>query len=281
LTERKGRLDGKVALISGAARGQGRSHAVRLAEEGADVVAFDICEQVPTVSYSLATSADLDETAALVEKEGQRVLTRIVDVRDPGGLTELVDEATTVFESIDIVVANAGVAQDPRRVWEMSESQWQDVLDIDLTGVWHTVRAVVPGMIERDRGGSIVFTSSSAAVKTRANMGAYGSAKSALTGLMKALAQELAPYSIRVNTVNPGAVGTDMFLSDRIFRLFRPDLERATLDDAKAEFYKLNALPIPWIDPIDVSNAILWLATDEARYVTGIVLPVDAGASII
>ena len=277
----KGRLEGKLALISGAARGQGRAHAVRLAQEGANILAFDLCQQVPTVSYPLATREDLEETARLVQKEGREVLTRELDVRDLDGLIDFVSEGTTALGPVDIVVANAGVAQDPSLAGKMTDSQWQDVIDINLTGVWHTTKAVIPGMLAAQRGGSIVLTSSSTAIKTPAHLGAYASAKHGLTGLMRVLALELAPHHIRVNTVNPGPVATDLFLSDRIFRLFRPDLAEPRLDDAKSEFYKLNALPVPWVDPEDIANAVLWLASDEARFVTGAVVPVDAGATII
>lgn len=276
-----GRVEGKVALVTGAARGQGRSHAVRLAEEGADIIAVDAVQQIDLVPYPLPGPEDLAETANLVEKHGRRVIARPVDVRDQAGLDAVVAEGVSELGPIDIVVANAGVSQVGIPVWEMSEEQWRTVVDINLTGVWHTAKAALPSMMESDRGGSVVITASSTSIKARANLGAYVTAKHALTGLMRTMAVELAPHRIRVNTVNPTAVPTDMLLSDRVFRLFRPDLDEPKIDDVVDGFRSLNALPVPWVEPIDISNAVLWLASDEARYVTGIILPVDAGSVII
>jgi (+)-trans-carveol dehydrogenase len=275
-----GRVSGKVALVTGAARGQGRSHAVRLAEEGADIVAMDIASQIDVVPYDLATTEDMAETVNLVEKCGQRILARQADVRDQGALDQLVVDGIAEFGHIDIVAANAGISQRGRPVWEMTEEQWQTVIDVNLTGVWHTIKAAVPAMVEAGNGGSIVLTASSTSIKARQNLGAYVSAKHGLTGLMRTLALELAQHDIRVNTVNPTSVPTQMLLSDRVYKLFRPDLENPTVDDAMDGFKSLQAMPIPWVEPVDVSNAVLWLASDEARYVTGVVLPIDAGSVI-
>jgi (+)-trans-carveol dehydrogenase len=274
-------LEGKVALITGAARGQGRSHAVCLAERGADVIVVDIAHQIETTPYPLATPDDLEETGRLVKALGRGALVRQVDVRDAAALVEVVADGVRDFGSLDIVCANAGVSQPPRPAWETTEEEWQDVLDVNLTGVWKTIKAAVPPMLAAGRGGSIVITASSTSFRPRPNLGAYSASKNALTGLTRSLALELAPHRIRVNTVNPTSVATDMFLSDRIYRLFCPEIEHPTLEDAKERFLSLNALPVPWVEPIDVSRAVAWLASDEARYVTGITLPVDAGATIL
>lgn len=276
-----GRVENKVALITGAARGQGRAHAVRLAEEGADIVAVDICAQIDTASHALASPDDLDETARLVEEKDRSVIARQLDVRDQHALDKVVAEAIDRFGHVDIVVANAAITALPANVWELTEDQWQDTIDINLTGVWHTVKATVPAMIQGGNGGSIVITSSSTAIKARRGVSPYVTAKHGLTGLMRTLALELAPHSIRVNTINPSAVLTDMALNESNYRLFRPDLESPTMEDAEPIFRSINVLPIPWVEPLDIANAVLWLVSDEARYVTGIVLPIDAGSTIL
>lgn len=276
-----GRVSGKVALITGAARGQGRSHAVRLAEEGADIIAVDIAGQIDAVPYELANSADLAETVRLVEQAGGRILPFEADVRDQHALDNAVSEGTSAFGPIGIVVANAGVSQSGMPVYKMSEEQWQTVFDVNVTGVWHTVKAAVPSMIEARRGGSIVFTSSSTGIKARGRVGAYVSSKHALHGLMRNLAIDVAKHGIRVNTVNPTTVPTPMLLTDRMFRLFRPDLDDPGVEDVIDGFRSLNALPVPWVEPVDVSNAVVWLASEESRYVTGVVLPVDAGSVLL
>jgi SDR family mycofactocin-dependent oxidoreductase len=272
-----GRLEGRVALITGAARGQGRSHAIRLAEEAADIVAIDVDGGVETAPYPIATAEDLAHTAELVEKQGRRIVARRVDVREQGLLDETVREASAELGPIDIAVANAGISQKPGKVWEIPELVWQEMMDINLTGVWHTVKAVIPAMIAAGEGGSITLISSAAGLKGTPNTAAYVSAKHALVGLMRTLAIELAPHRIRVNSVHPSTVETDMILNDRTYRLFRPDLENPTLEDTIDRFRGINLLPIPWLDPVDISNALVWLASDEARYVTGVALPVDAG----
>jgi SDR family mycofactocin-dependent oxidoreductase len=276
-----GRVEGKVALVTGAARGQGRSHAVRLAEEGADIIAVDVADQIDEAPYPLPTPEDLAETVNLVEKHGRRIVARQADVRDFAALDAAVADGVSELGPVGIVVANAGISQRGIPVWEMSEEQWRAVIDINLTGVWHTVKAALPSMIEAGQGGAVVLTASSTSIKARAGLGAYVTAKHGLTGLMRTMAVELAAHRIRVNTVNPTSVPTGMLLSDRVFQLFRPDLENPTVDDAMDGFRSLNALPVPWVEPVDISNAVVWLASDEARYVTGIVLPVDAGSVII
>jgi SDR family mycofactocin-dependent oxidoreductase len=275
-----GKLAGKVALVTGAARGQGRSHALRLASEGAQILALDHVGHIETVNYPLPTPEDLKETVRLVEATGATIIAREGDVRDQAQVESLIADGVARFGRLDIVVANAGIAQRAVVGWESTEAEWQDLLDVNLTGVWHTAKAAVPAMITAGNGGAIIITSSSVAIKPMPHLGAYAASKFGVVGLMKTLALELVQHRIRVNTVHPGAVSTDMFLSDRIFELFRPDLDNPTLEDAKDEFYKLHVLPTPWVEPIDISNAVLWLASDEARFVTGISLPVDAGSTI-
>jgi SDR family mycofactocin-dependent oxidoreductase len=273
------RVQGKVAFITGAGRGQGRSHAVRLAEEGADIIAVDICGDMDSVPYALATREELAETAALVEKAGGRVFTAEADVRDYAGLKKALDEGVAAFGRLDIVVANAGILS-LARAWEFEESVWQDMIDVNLTGVWQTCKAAIPTLIDQGEGGSIILTSSLAGGKGLTNIAHYTAAKHGVVGLMRTLAQELAPHWIRVNTVDPNAIDTPMVHSEDCYRIFRPDLESPTRDDAAVAYQSLNALPVAWIDSVEVSHAVLFLASDEARYVTGARLPVDAGAAV-
>jgi SDR family mycofactocin-dependent oxidoreductase len=271
-----GKLQGKVALITGAARGQGRSHAVRLAEEGADIVAIDIAAAIPTAYYPAATPADLRLTAKLVEAEGARALIAEADVRDQGGLDDVVARALAAFGHIDIVVANAGTASHAP-TWELADDQWQNVVDVNLTGVWRTVKACVPAMIARGQGGAVVLTSSLAGLHGYGNIASYVAAKHGVNGLMRTLANELGPHNIRVNTVCPGLINTDMMMNDETYAMFRPDVEHPTLEDAKAVFQAMQLLPLDWLEPRDVSNAIAFLVSDDARAITGVALPVDGG----
>jgi (+)-trans-carveol dehydrogenase len=274
-----GRVEGKVALITGAARGQGRSHALRLAAEGADIIAVDICSQIASVAVSMGTETELAQTVKEVEGLGKRILARQVDVRDLSALCAVVSEGISEFEHIDIVSANAGVVSFGS-LWELSEQQWQDVIDVDLTGVWHTIKAAVPPMIAAGRGGSIVITSSAAGLKGAENVGHYVAAKHGLIGLAQTLANEVARHRIRVNTLCPGSIDTPFVHNEATYRLFRPDLEAVpTFEEVRTVFDTLSLLPLPngMLEAADVSNALLWLASDEARYVTGVVLPVDAG----
>ncbi|MEU1308454.1 mycofactocin-coupled SDR family oxidoreductase [Streptomyces cinnamoneus] len=274
-----GRVAGKVVFITGAARGQGRSHAVRLAEEGAHIVASDICQEVGSTHYTLATSDDLKETARLVEERGGQILTCSADVRVPEQLDAVVSEALGRFGHIDVVCANAGIGS-LGRAWELSDKQWHDMIDVNLTGAWNTVKAVIPHMIEAGRGGSIIFTNSVAGFLGRPNMAHYAASKHGLVGLMRSLANELAPHYIRVNSIHPGNVDTDMVQNVTGRRLLLPDVADPTREEFAAAAAELSVIPVPWVESVDVSNAVLWLASDEARYVTGATLPVDAGASI-
>jgi (+)-trans-carveol dehydrogenase len=271
-----GRVDGKVAFITGAGRGQGRAHALRLAEEGADIIAVDVCRQLETVPYAMSTPEDLAETAKLVEDLDRRIVVHEADVRDASQLTEVVREGVAELGRLDIVVANAGIASIGPSI-ELEEDAWQEMLDVNLTGVWKTIKASVPSMIEGGRGGSVILTSSAAGLRGFPNISHYVAAKHGVVGLMRALAQELAPYMIRVNTINPTTVDTPMVMNDMFYGLVRPDLEQPGRDEIAEAFVGLNTLPIPWVETIDISNAVLWLASDEARYVTGVALPIDAG----
>ncbi|CUR56798.1 (-)-trans-carveol dehydrogenase [metagenome] len=273
-----GRVAGKVAFVTGAARGQGRSHAVRLAEEGADIIAIDSCGGVDTACYELPTAAELEETAELVRQHGARVLMAQVDVRDSQAMDSLLSRGVQELGSLDIVCANAGIMSFGRAD-ELTDLEWQETIDVNLTGVWRTTRAAIPHLRRSGKGGSIILTSSTAGVKGVPNLSHYTAAKHGVVGFMRSVAQELAPDRIRVNCVHPTAVSTPLMLNDAVYAKFRPDLESPTLEDAREGFVGLNLLPVPWIEEVDVSNAVLFLASDEARYITASTLMVDAGAT--
>ena len=275
-----GKVDGKVAFITGAARGQGRSHAVRLAQEGADVIAVDICEQVDGVLYPMSTQQDLDETVALVEKEGRRIVAAKADVRDFGALKSVVDNGVAELGRLDIVVANAGIGATGDVLEKLEEHTWQDTIDINLTGVWLSAKAAIPHLIAGGRGGSIVLTGSVGGLKGHAHIGHYVSAKHGVVGLMRTLAVELGQHSIRVNSVHPTQVSSPMLMNEWTYRMFRPDLESPGPDDMAPVCQTFHMLPIPWVTAEDISNAVLFLASDEARYITGVALPVDAGSCL-
>ena len=274
-----GRLDGKVAFVTGAARGQGRSHAVRMAEEGADIIAVDVAKQLPTVEYPMATPEDLAETVRLVEALDRRIVAREADVRDYSALKSALDEGVAELGRLDIVSANAGIFTHGRAD-ELGDDAWDEMIGVNLTGVWHTAKAAIPHL-KAAGGGSIIITSSTAGIKGFENFAHYVSAKHGVVGLMRTLALELAPDMIRVNTVHPTGVDTPMIQNEMLYALFAPDLEpdQRTREALGERFQTLNALPIPWVEPVDISNAVLWLASDEARYVTGVMLPVDAGST--
>lgn len=272
-----GRLAGKVAFITGAARGLGRSHAVRLAEEGADIIAVDICAPVPTIdTYPPATRADLDETVRQVEKLGRTIISAVVDVRDERALGEALSRGVEELGGLDIVIANAGVVSFGSAV-EITEAQWSHVIDINLTGVWKTARASAPYLMERG-GGAMVFVSSIGGLRGMMNVAHYVSAKHGIVGLMRTMANELSSHNIRVNTVHPTNTDTDMIQNPGTYRMFAPDAPQPTQEAALPGFTGINALDIPWVEPVDISNAVVFLASDEARYITGVTLPVDAGA---
>jgi len=273
-----GRVAGKVAFITGAARGQGRSHAIRLASEGADIIAVDICRQVDSVPYAMATPEDLTETVRQVEALDRRIVATQADVRDYAALSGAVDAGVAELGRLDIVSANAGIFSFGT-LDEIAEVSWQDMIDTNLTGVWHAAKAAIPHLKAGGRGGSIILTSSSLGLEGMPNVGHYVAAKHAVVGLMRTLALELAPFSIRVNSLHPTTVNTDMIQNAATYELFAGDLPAAERTQAVVaeRFQAINALPVPWVEPVDISNALLWLASDEARYVTGVTLPVDAG----
>ncbi|OCB22448.1 mycofactocin-coupled SDR family oxidoreductase [Mycobacterium intracellulare] len=274
-----GELEGKVAFITGAARGQGRSHAVRLAREGAHIIAIDTPDQVDTVPYQTATKADLAETAAQVQALDRRILAIEADVRDGDSLVKAAESGVEAFGRIDIVLANAGIFSTGRAL-EMDDETWQTMIDVNLTGVWKTVKAAVPHVINGQRGGSVVLTSSMATHAYHENAAHYTAAKAGLVGLCGVLAKELAPHNIRVNTVHPTTVATGMMLNEAGFRLFCPDIEDPTVEDFSKVAAGMNALPVRMLDPVDVSNAVLYLVSDAGRYVTGVNHLIDAGGCL-
>jgi SDR family mycofactocin-dependent oxidoreductase len=275
-----GRLAGKVAFISGAARGQGRAHAIRMAEEGADIIGFDAAGPLPSQGAPAASPEDLAETARQVEERDRRVIARQADASDLGAVTAVLDEGIAEFGRLDIVVANAGVQGNPAPIVQTSAEEWGAVIASNLTGVFNTARAAAPHIIAGGRGGSIILTSSSIALRAQPGLGPYGSSKTGIIGLMRALALELGEHSIRVNSIHPTTVRTPMLINDINFRLFRPDLEQPTLEDVEPVYRTLNVLPVPWVEPEDIANAAVFLASEEGRYITGVALPVDAGYTL-
>lgn len=272
-----GRFAGKVVLVTGAARGQGRRHAVRFAEEGARVVGVDICRDLEHAPYPGATEEDLHETVRLVEAAGGAMHAEVADVRDRHALRDAVAAGVERFGRLDVILANAGTYA-PLPVQFLSSESWEETIGINLTGVFNTVRAGVRRMIEQGDGGAVVITSSTAGLKGFYGAPAYNAAKHGVVGFMRSLALELAPHQIRVNTVHPTSVNTPMIINDVFPRLVRGDLEDPGVDDA-AEFLRpQQPMDVPWVEPDDISDAVLWLCSDEARYVTGVTLPVDAGA---
>ncbi|BDI22518.1 mycofactocin-coupled SDR family oxidoreductase [Herbiconiux sp. L3-i23] len=263
-------LEGRVAFITGAARGQGRSHAIRLAQEGADIIAIDINAQIESVKYPMSTPEDMEETVRQVEALDRRIVARTADVRDRAALQAVFDEGTAELGPVDIVLGNAGIA--PMSM-SPTEQEWFDVLDVNLTGVYNTVEVAKPSMIEGGRGGAIVLTSSTAGIagiggNSPGGLG-YTAAKHGVVGLMRAYANQLAEYSIRVNTIHPTGVNTPMVMNDVIQEFLQSDPSMSQAIQ--------NALPVPMIEAVDLSNAILFLVSDAARYITGVTLPVDAG----
>lgn len=265
-----GRFDGKVAFITGAARGQGRSHAVRLAEEGADVIAVDICQQMDSVPYPMASPDDLAETVRQVEALDRRIVARQADVRDRASLEAAFAAGLAELGHVDIVLANAGVLTMSDHP---TDQHWHDAIAVNLTGVYHAVEVAAPSMIERGQGGAIVLTSSTAGLTgiggtTSGGLG-YAASKHGVVGLMRSYANALAPHNIRVNSVHPAGANTPMVVNDAIGPLLRKDPQMSNPLP--------NALPVDLIEAADITNAVVWLVSDEGRYVTGVALPVDAG----
>lgn len=273
------RMAGKVAFITGAARGQGRGHALRLAAEGADIIAVDRCAEVDSPPYPMPTEADLAETAREVEKLGRRIVSRVADVRDFDGLQAAFDAGVAELGRIDVVVANAGIVSFGR-TWEFTAQQWQEMIDTNLTGVFHTAKVAIPTLIEQNEGGCLLFTASIAGTKGIQTVGHYTAAKHGVVGLMRTLANELGPHGIRVNTINPTNVNTAMIRHPAMYETLSASDAEATLENAEATMRSMNVLSTPWVEVSDVSNAVAFLASDEARFVTGAAFPVDAGAAV-
>lgn len=266
-----GKLEGRVAFITGAGRGQGRAHAIRMAQEGADIVAIDICQQMDSVTYPMSTRDDLDETVRQVEAVGRRIVATEADVRDAEALQQAFDEGVAEVGPVTIVVANAGIG--PGGI-ASADQQWEEVIDVNLKGVWNTGRVAIPSMIDHGQGGSIILTSSTGGMMGSPSvvpgMLGYTAAKHGVIGLMRSWANYLAPHSIRVNSVAPTTVRTPMSNDGDVSTIIRfvPELANSLT----------NALPVEAVEALDVAHAVAWLASDEARYVTGTVLPVDAGS---
>lgn len=276
-----GRVEGKVAFVTGAALGQGRSHAVRLAQEGADIIAVDVCKRVVETSpIPAATPEDLAETADLVKGLNRQIFTAEVDVRDYEGLKAAVDAGVEQLGRLDIIVANAGIGNGGDTLDQCSEHDWQEMIDVNLSGVWKTVKAGVPHLISGGNGGSIILTSSVGGLKAYPHCGNYVAAKHGVVGIMRSFAVELGQHMIRVNTVHPTHVSTGMIMNEGTWKLFRPDLENPGPDDMAPICQMFHTLPVPWVDAVDISNAVLFFASDESRYVTGVTLPVDAGSCL-
>ncbi|MFZ9158512.1 MAG: mycofactocin-coupled SDR family oxidoreductase [Ilumatobacteraceae bacterium] len=272
-----GAVEGRVALVTGAARGQGRAHAIALAAEGADVVVTDLCADIATVPYPLGTEAELAETVALVEATGRRCLAMTADVRDSDAMGLVVDAALDAFGTIDICVANAGVT-GYGRFHELDDQTWNDMIDVDLTGTFKTIRAVVPTMLER-RYGRIIATSSMAGRMGNANLAHYVAAKWGVIGMVKSLAMEVANKGITVNAVAPAAVDTPMLHNEAMYRLFCPDMDGPTREDVTPRYQAMNRLGVAWMDPSEVSRAVLFVAADAAGAMTGQVIEVSLGSS--
>ncbi|MEV6360377.1 mycofactocin-coupled SDR family oxidoreductase [Nocardia asteroides] len=272
-----GRVSGKIALVTGAARGIGRAQAIRLAEEGADIVAVDLCGPVDTVVTPPANAEDLAETVRAVEATGARAVAATVDVRDGAALRGAVDAAVAELGGLDIVCATAGISSSGGAL-ELTEQQWQTMIDVNLTGVWQTCKAATPHLIERG-GGAMILTSSIAGLRGLVGVAHYVAAKHGVVGLMRSLAKELAPHYIRVNSVHPTNVDTPMIQNDHVRKMFRPDREQPTRAEFAEAARHMNMLPIPWVEPVDIANAALFLGSDEARYITAVTLPVDAGST--
>jgi SDR family mycofactocin-dependent oxidoreductase len=270
-----GRLDAKVAAVTGAARGMGRAHAVALAREGADVLVCDVAAPISTVEYDLASLSDLEETADLIRAEGRRALSMQVDVRREDELRTWIDAGTNQFGRLDVLVANAGIT-GYAPADQLTEAAWDETIDVNLKGAWLSAKVAIPHLIKAG-GGSIVFISSGLGLKGLPEAGHYAAAKHGVVGLMRSLALELAPHWIRCNTVHPAGTNTPMAHNQMHYSRFAGGRADASLADVIEVYESIAAMPIPWTEPEDIANAVVWLCSDEARYVTGVTLPVDAG----
>jgi SDR family mycofactocin-dependent oxidoreductase len=268
----------RVALVTGAGRGQGRAEALRLARVGYDLILVDLCADIPAIAYPMATAEDLEETAATAAAAGSRVVARRADVRQHEDLSAAVAAGVDALGGLDAVVANAGVfAAAP--AWETTPEAWEAVLGVNLTGAWNTARVTVPLLLARGAG-AMVFVASIAGLKGIENLGAYGASKHGVVGLMRALAADLAPRGVRVNAVCPTNVATPLLHHEEMYRLFSPEDDGADQDGLLRAFASVNKIPVPWVEAEDVAAAVAWLLSDDARFVTGAALPVDAGAML-
>lgn len=274
------RLDGKTALITGAARGQGRSHAQVLAAAGASIIAIDACAPNPAVAYEMPTAADLEQTAALVEEAGGKVHHAIADTRDEQAMAAAVAAGVRELGGLDIVVANAGIYPFGFAAHEMAAADWDAVLSVNLTGTWQTCKIATPYLLESTRGAAIVIVGSTAGINGAPRSSAYAVTKHGLKGLMTTLALELGPHNIRVNSVIPTAVDTPMCMNEKVFHAFLPDIDDPSEEQIRAAFQRVHVLPTPWVEPEDVSRAVLFLTSEDARFITGTELKVDAGYTI-
>ena len=272
-----GRMDGKIVFITGAARGQGRAHALRLAGEGADIIATDVAAPIETVDYAASTPADLADTVKAVEALDRRIYSYVADVRDYETLAAGLDAGVAELGGLDVVIANAGIVNDIKPSWELAEPDWREMIDINLGGVWHTTKAATPHMIESGRGGSMVLISSTSGFVGIPNLVHYNAAKHGVLGIARTLANELAPYRIRANTIHPTTVHTGMIDNPSTARVFRPDMANPTFEDSLDALRKVNLWDLPYVEVEDIANAVLFLACEESRYITGAALPVDLG----
>jgi SDR family mycofactocin-dependent oxidoreductase len=268
---------GRVVVITGGARGQGRSHALEFARLGADIAICDLAHDLASVGYPLGTRDDLAETASLVEAEGRRCLSTVADVRSLEAMLSFVDEAAGTLGSVDILVANAGVSS-LGSICAMSASEWSETIDTNLTGVFNAMRAAAPHM-RRQRWGRIVAISSMMGRSSNPGIPAYVASKWGVIGLCKSVAFELAAFGVTVNAVAPGNVSTPMIHNDTLYGLMRPDLEHPTREDVAPGMTELHVQPVPWLEPEEITAAVVFLASESARHISGSVIDVDAGAS--
>ncbi len=273
-----GRMAGRVVLVTGAGRGMGRSHAIRLAREGADVIGVDVCGPIPSATAPVTTREELAETARAVEALDRRMVAFQADVTDEGALAAGVAEGVAELGRLDCAIANAGIGVPPHEVADTPAQEWRDMLEVNLTGVFLTAKVAVPHIRAHGDGGSLLLVSSALGLRGMANVASYVAAKHGVVGLMRSLALELAPERIRVNSIHPTNVDTPLIQNENVYRLFRPDLEHPGRDDVSDVFQGLNLLPTPWVQPEDVSEAVLYLAADDSgRWITGTTHRVDAG----
>ena len=274
-----GDLDGKVVFVSGAARGQGRSHAVTLAKAGARIIGFDLCGQIDTVPFDMATPDDLALTQKLVTEAGGEMVAVEADVRDQAAVDAALAQGLEAFGRVDIVLGNAGIINNYKKTWKLDEDDFRNVIDVNIVGVWHTLKAAVPTLIEQGDGGSIVLTGSAASVSGIPNLASYVASKHAVLGLMRTLAKELGRYQIRVNAVMPGNCNTPMFDNDGIKRLYVPDAEDPSMETFLERAATMSPMRNPYVEPEDISEAIAYLVSPAGRLVSGVALPVDGGTA--